>query len=108
MSLKMTQQAMKWFKKAVAHGNVSAPKRLSVICTIMDRAARCRPWRDQEKGGAVNGKGTADFVQFWPNGLAVDVSGNVYVEGDRFNNLIRKITVDGVVTTLAGSGKRRV
>ena len=46
--------------------------------------------------------GTGGSARFWaPFGVAVDGSGNVYV-GDTANNTIRKITTDGVVTTLAG------
>jgi sugar lactone lactonase YvrE len=44
---------------------------------------------------------SASFKQ--PYGVAVDDSGNVYV-ADFGNNLIRKISSSGVVTTLAGTG----
>ncbi|HVF70432.1 MAG TPA: NHL repeat-containing protein [Chthoniobacterales bacterium] len=51
--------------------------------------------------GSKDGQGAA--AQFkWPSGVAVDAAGNVYV-GDTGNNLIRKITPGGSVSTLAGS-----
>ena len=52
--------------------------------------------------GSQNGVGQeASFNEPW--GLCVDQDGNVYVADTR-NNLIRKITPNGVVSTLAGSG----
>jgi sugar lactone lactonase YvrE len=52
--------------------------------------------------GAVDGKGTAASFGN-PMGVTVDNSGNVYV-ADSYNNVIRKITPDGEVTTFAGTG----
>lgn len=54
--------------------------------------------------GADNGPAaSASFHS--PIGVAVDAAGNVYV-ADVFNNMIRKITPNGIVSTLAGSGGR--
>jgi sugar lactone lactonase YvrE len=48
--------------------------------------------------------GTATSAQFnRPKGIALDASDNLYV-ADTVSNKIRRITPQGVVTTIAGSG----
>ncbi len=51
-------------------------------------------------GGYVDGVGGQAKFQL-PNNVAADRAGNVYV-ADTANNVIRKITTDGAVSTLAG------
>jgi sugar lactone lactonase YvrE len=53
-----------------------------------------------ESSGSDDGTGSAARFNF-PSGVTSDSSGNVYV-GDSRNNTIRKVTSEGVVTTLAG------
>jgi len=55
------------------------------------------------KDGFVDGPG-GDAEFYVPIGLALDDAGNLYV-GDEGNSSVRKITQDGTVATLAGSGK---
>lgn len=53
-------------------------------------------------GGFINGPAaTAEFNS--PRGLAFDSQGNLYV-GDQGNNVIRKITPSGTVSTFCGNG----
>jgi len=54
-----------------------------------------------DAGGSADGSGAAARFSF-PEGVAVDEAGNVFV-ADAFNATIRKVTAAGVVTTLAGT-----
>ncbi|MEO6723210.1 MAG: T9SS type A sorting domain-containing protein [Ferruginibacter sp.] len=61
----------------------------------------------------VAGKGTQGFAGdngpallaslYWPNGVTVDKSGNVFFT-DRRNNRVRKVSTAGIITTVAGNG----
>ena len=56
-----------------------------------------------QKAGAVDGRGgDASFRS--PAGICIDNRGFIYI-ADRGNNLIRVISPEGIVSTLAGSGK---
>ena len=55
-------------------------------------------------GGSSGDGGAATSAQlYWPSGISVDISGNVYI-ADTYNNKIRKVTSTGIITTIAGTG----
>lgn len=87
---------------ADAAGNVYiADNGNSTIIKVTNKGAVSTLAGTQGVRGSKDGSGTsAQFNQ--PQSVAVDSSGNVYV-ADAGNNLIRKINVQGVVTTIAGN-----
>ncbi|HWC96215.1 MAG TPA: IPT/TIG domain-containing protein [Candidatus Sulfopaludibacter sp.] len=54
-------------------------------------------------GFAGDGGPATKATLYFPNGVAVDASGNVYI-ADTANNRVRKVDTHGVITTIAGSG----
>ncbi|MDQ3536166.1 MAG: NHL repeat-containing protein [Bacteroidota bacterium] len=55
------------------------------------------------EGGFADGPvATAQFNR--PNGITIDASGNLYIT-DRDNEKVRKISIDGIVSTIAGTGE---
>jgi sugar lactone lactonase YvrE len=68
---------------------------------VLNWSATVRHFAGDGQRGLVDGKaGAARFAD--PYGLARDAAGNFYVSDGGDNNLIRKITPDGTVSTLAG------
>jgi sugar lactone lactonase YvrE len=70
-----------------------------VVTTLAGNASITDPYGDPI-GGYVDGTGTDARFHF-PTDVAVDSAGNLYVT-DLGNQVIRKVTPAGVVTTLAG------
>jgi sugar lactone lactonase YvrE len=50
-----------------------------------------------------DGGAATDASLDWPNGVAVDGSGNLFI-ADTDNSVIRKVDTNGIITTMAGDG----
>ena len=87
-----------FFAVTVGHGqsNYATPYTFTTLAGNVDPRA---PFL----GGYLDGIGDATKFNY-PKGVAVDSAGNVYV-ADTNNSVIRKITMGGVVTTLAGAAR---
>lgn len=80
----------------IAGNNNNSIRKIDLSTNIVSTFAGKSLW------GFEDGIGSEASFDF-PQGLAIDKENNLYV-GDKGNNAIRKITPEGVVTTLAGNG----
>jgi gliding motility-associated-like protein len=85
-----------------ASGNFYSSNRINNLINKISTAGVVTTFAGSGSAGSANGTGTAASFNN-PQGIAIDGMGNIYV-ADAGNNLIRKITSAGVVTTFAGSG----
>ncbi|RJG06073.1 hypothetical protein D3870_08675 [Noviherbaspirillum cavernae] len=64
-----------------------------------------KPYDCFNSPGSSDGQGrTANF--FYPEGITANIDGNLYV-ADNSNELIRRVTPDGMVTTIAGKAREQ-
>lgn len=85
-----------------ASGNIFVANYLANTILEVSPSGVVSTYAGTGKAGANNGP-AASATFFYPNSVAVDAADNLYVS-DGVNNLIRKITPAGMVSTLAGSG----
>lgn len=88
-----------------ASGNVYVADQINSLIRVINTQGVVTTFAGNPgSAGLLNGPGAAALFN-GPTGVATDIAGNVYV-ADNGNNVIRKITTKGIVTTLAGSGTR--
>lgn len=91
-----------------SQGNLYLPDLRINIINEINTTGQVSIFAGSEIGNNVNNpvstngpKSEATFAN--PTGIAIDKSGNIYIS-DTFTNLIRKISTNGTVSTLAGNG----
>ena len=76
-------------------------RKVAVDGIITTLAGRCGVAGDSSGEPAA-----VDALLDKPHGVAVDTQGNVYI-ADTGNHRIRKVTIDGIITTIAGASAKR-
>lgn len=85
-----------------ANGNIYVAEYVTNLIRKISANGTVSTFAGNGQAGLVDSTGTtAEFNG--PSGLAIDKTGNLYV-ADTYNNVIRKITPAGMVTTVAGNG----
>src|ERR1017187_2271907 len=75
----------------------NSPAQTTVVPYIISAVAGSVP------GGAGDGGPARQAFLAQPSGVAVDSAGNLYI-AESTNNRVRKVAVDGTISTLAGTG----
>jgi len=77
---------------------------LGIIATFAGHCASPGKGGVSNGGYAGDGGAALDALLDRPYSVTVDGVGNVYI-ADTFNNRIRKVAIDGTITTVAGNGE---
>jgi sugar lactone lactonase YvrE len=90
-------QAGNLFIKESSYGDANRVRKLSPAGLLTTVAGSGTPGSSGDGGPATEAR------LYGPGGLAVDAAGNLFI-ADHYNSRIRKVSPDGIITTVAGSG----
>ena len=89
-----------------AAGNLYFAERGNHVIRMITRDGLIRPVAGSGQLGSSGDGGPAVNASLnEPGGVAIDAAGNVYV-ADSGNHRIRKVSSDGIITTIAGTGRQ--
>lgn len=91
------------FAAAVAGGNLYIADQVNCVVRMVNSSGTISTFAGTAACGYNGDGGKATSAQLSKvEGIAVDSSGNVYI-GDTGNNLVRKVSTSGIITTFAGT-----
>lgn len=85
------------------NGNLYVANYLSSDILLVNQSGNISTYAGVDTLQGANNGPAAQATFYYPNSVAVDAKGNVFVS-DGVNNLIREISTNGTVSTFAGSG----